>query len=130
MLPPPTSPKNRLIRLGAYLGPLALAVALKVPLCPTAIISGMPCPGCGMTRAALALAHGDVHRACSLNPLALGVIPTVAAMVAVAIAGYLKDGDNRMHRPAAIGAGMTTIAALFVVWVLRWFGMFGGPVDV
>jgi hypothetical protein len=73
----PDQPKNRLIRLGAYLGPLALAVALKVPLCPTAIISGMPCPGCGMTRAALALAHGDVHRACSLNPLALGVIPTV-----------------------------------------------------
>lgn len=130
MLPPATSPRNRLIRVAAYAVPLALAVALRLPLCPTAVLSGQPCPGCGMTRAALALAHGDLERACSLNPISFIVVPIAALMVGFGVASYLRDGDSRMHHPLAKWTGLTTIAALFVVWLLRWFGLFGGPVAV
>src|SRR5262245_14650085 len=43
--------------------------------CPIAELLGVPCPGCGLTRAALALATGDVARALSLHPLSPIAVP-------------------------------------------------------
>ena len=36
-------------------------------VCPIALIFGVPCPGCGMTRAATALIHGQPEQAASFN---------------------------------------------------------------
>ena len=41
----------------------------KLPPCPLHHFSGIPCPGCGSTRATVALAHGDFLRALAFNPL-------------------------------------------------------------
>ncbi len=38
-------------------------------ICPLKNLSGIPCPGCGGTRAALALAGGRFVQALSFNPL-------------------------------------------------------------
>lgn len=56
-----------------------LLVALLVPpfyqggftLCLFRNITGLPCPGCGMTRAFLFLGHGDFYEAIRLNPNSL-----------------------------------------------------------
>lgn len=37
-------------------------------LCPTVVITGFPCPGCGMTRAVFAVLRGDFVRAWQLHP--------------------------------------------------------------
>ncbi|MDD2972252.1 MAG: DUF2752 domain-containing protein [Lachnospiraceae bacterium] len=45
--------------------------------CPLVIVTGFPCPGCGMTRAMLCLLTGQFQRAWNLNPssfLWLGIL--------------------------------------------------------
>ena len=52
------------------------------PACMFRAFTGWYCIGCGMTRALHALAHGDVPRAFSMNPLAmtmLAISPLLAA---------------------------------------------------
>ncbi len=42
--------------------------------CPMVIVTGFPCPGCGMTRAVFFMLTGQIHRSWNLNPLAIGWI--------------------------------------------------------
>lgn len=44
--------------------------------CPLVIITGFPCPGCGITRAFLCVLTGQFARAWYINPLIYGVILT------------------------------------------------------
>lgn len=48
---------------------------LWAPPCPWHALTGLHCPGCGSTRALLALAHGDVARAFAQNPLLVLSLP-------------------------------------------------------
>ena len=41
------------------------------PVCPTALLLGIPCPGCGLTRATLALLRGDIAGALPSSPARL-----------------------------------------------------------
>jgi len=40
-------------------------------VCPSEILLGLPCPGCGLTRAALLLAKGDISGSLNMNPMLL-----------------------------------------------------------
>lgn len=42
--------------------------------CPSVIFTGFPCPGCGMTRAALFVLTGQFERAWNINPMIFGWI--------------------------------------------------------
>jgi len=50
------------------------AHAAGIVLCPFRRFVGLPCPGCGSTRAVLALLQGDVAAALALNPLAVFLV--------------------------------------------------------
>ncbi|MEM9290493.1 MAG: DUF2752 domain-containing protein [Acidobacteriota bacterium] len=52
------------------LSPWATRLASGLPGCPTKLVTGYPCPGCGTTRAALAMAHFDFGAAFAVSPLA------------------------------------------------------------
>jgi len=130
VLPPPTSAPRRMLRLSAYFAPLVAASLLGIPICPFALLLGKPCPGCGMTRATLALFTGDIERAQLMNPLAVLIAPISVALVIIALAGYVRDGKTRMNHPLAMSLGLACCFALGVVWAMRWFGAFGGPVAV
>jgi Protein of unknown function (DUF2752) len=52
------------------LRPFWLELAPFVPACPFRAITGIPCPTCGTTHAALALLNGRLGDALSANPLA------------------------------------------------------------
>ncbi len=52
------------------LRPFWLTLAPFVPACPFRTITGIPCPTCGTTHAALALLNGRLGDAFSANPLA------------------------------------------------------------
>ena len=109
--------------------PFAIAVALSVPICPSAA-AGIPCPGCGLTRATLALLGGDVASATALQPLALVVCPLLGGATLYACLRYLFTGKVDADRWHAGPILVVSMAALTVVWIMRWFGFFGGPVPV
>jgi hypothetical protein len=87
--PTPTQPvtqRQRAFRCLCFLGAgaalAATALPLKLPftVCAFRAATGLPCPGCGMTRAFCALAQGRIHDAAAFN---LASIP-LALLVAVA----------------------------------------------
>lgn len=49
----------------AYLGVMSLS---GIPLCPLVLLTGLPCPGCGMTRAALLFLKGRWRQAFEMHP--------------------------------------------------------------
>lgn len=48
---------------------LIITYLLKITNCPVKLITGMPCPGCGMTRAGFAVLRLDFVEALKYNPL-------------------------------------------------------------
>ncbi len=76
------------------LAPWAPLLSRLVPACAFHALTGLPCPGCGTTRAVLALARLDVAAAFAFNPLAAlglagGFLVAAAALPWVALGGPL-----------------------------------------
>jgi hypothetical protein len=97
--------------------------------CPIRTVLHVPCPTCGMTSAARAMLHLRFAEATHIHPLALGVIPFVTLLAGVELAGYVVTGrfGAWTNKSAVRVAGLAMCTALFVVWVARFFGAFGGP---
>ena len=132
--PPTSTPLGRAARLGLVALCFVGAVAFDVPLCPFAILTRHPCPGCGLTRGTLALVRGHVTEALRLHPL----VPVVTPLVALAL-GWNAISYVRYGRWAATeglqGRWITRAvallgAAMLAVWVARFLGALGGPVAV
>lgn len=73
------------------LSPLAPRLAAALPACPFKLLTGLPCPGCGTGRAALALGRFDLAAAFAVSPLA-------ASGWTVLIAGGLIAGAASLAR--------------------------------
>lgn len=127
----------RLALLGASAALVGAAMWLDFPLCPMASSLGIPCPGCGLTRATLALLHGDVHGALHLHPLVWLLTPLFVVFMSITLWELLRD-PSRPRAPSRIrwhGRGTTAVASVvlvltFGVWAARFAGYFGGPVPV
>jgi len=73
------------------LSPLAPRLAAALPACLFKRLTGLPCPTCGATRAALALARFDFAAAFAVSPLA-------AAGWSLLVAGGLAAGVASLAR--------------------------------
>jgi hypothetical protein len=87
-------------------------------LCPLHALTGVPCPTCGSTRAALALSHGDIAAALAFNPLvtlaAVGAFAVaLLAPLWVALHGPVPKGD---HAGASRALRVAIAGALLVNW--------------
>ena len=116
------------------LSPLVAAMFVDVPLCPTAALFGMPCPGCGLTRATLAALHGDFTRAFHFHPLFFIATPLYVGTITSVAWTFVRGGT---HKPPSVKfSAVVTVFALTLmlllmgVWLARFFGAFGGPVEV
>lgn len=129
--------------MALLISPLALGVAAKVPLCPSAALFGIPCPGCGLTRATLALVHGDFTAALGFHPLVFLLAPVYLGLLAAVVIGYVRGtpvwatvGAAPGQRRGLLFSRTVTwlvwvlVVLMFGVWILRFFGWFGGPVPV
>jgi hypothetical protein len=98
--------------------------------CPLQALGGIPCPTCGMTRAARLVAHGDLAAATRMHPLWFVVLPFATVAAAVEVVGYVRTGSwgAAPRIPALRYAGYAVAALLLLVWIARFFGAFGGPV--
>jgi hypothetical protein len=113
----------------------ALPMAFGWQRCLLASWFHVPCPGCGMTRALALLAAGRFGESVRMNALALPALVIGSAFALATVVTTARVGTpfevhrTRSGRAALVGALLVYAAAL-VLWGLRWFGWFGGPVPV
>jgi hypothetical protein len=113
----------------------AVPVGMGWQRCPVATFLHAPCPGCGMTRAIRLLLRGDVAGSFHMHPLAVPVLGVGLGIAAASVwATWSMGSPVRLTRTrtgrAAIAFGIAVYTAALALWVLRWFGWFGGPVAV
>lgn len=127
---PRASRRSALLRLGAFAAAAALAalLAFRVPLpgfslCGMKIFTGLPCPGCGMTRSIVHLCRGDLAASLRFHPLGIVLAAALAAAVVGALLGLLRGRDPvwafAERRATLLAAGFG--AALVAVWLVRAF---------
>ena len=102
-----------LLVTGLLTGVLGIDLLQVLPhqtICPFQIISGFPCPGCGIFRGLIALSQSRFSLALYFNPFA---IPLLLSTLAYAIKpGYLQSIRNPWW--FRIGLGI-----VLFVWVVR-----------
>jgi hypothetical protein len=131
-------------RLPAMLGwVVAAAVVILLltmsqhSLCVFANLTGTPCPGCGLTRAALALLRGDFAGATAIHPLIWICLPLLGALAGESALSVLYGRHVELIAPACRALGLrpdwlwsAACLSLVALWAARQLGAFGGPVPV
>lgn len=79
-------------------------------ICPFHLVFGLPCPGCGMTRAFLAIGQLRFARAAAFNPFSLLLFSLVLVYV---IAGKVPEVLRNQRFLAVL------LAAILLFWGLR-----------
>lgn len=114
-----TGPAAGVVRRGAYAVAAVAGVALvdvanvarPATLCPLRAITGVPCPFCGTTTAAVRVAAGDLLGALAANPF------TMLALVALVLAPL---SARRLPRNAVVPVFTVAVAAAWA-WQLARF---------
>lgn len=91
--------------------------------CPFRAITGVPCPGCGMTGLADGVVHGDVLGAMAADPLG-GVL--LVAIAALAIVGVAARAGLAPRVPPGRVVPVALLAVLLVRWALALAGAVAG----
>jgi hypothetical protein len=131
-------PSLHWILLGIAVAVLAVAVLLQIdaagqvveplfgcPLpesCMFRRATGVPCPGCGLTRSFICLMRGDVPRAWTFNPAGLLLFPVVAVQVPYRLLQLRRIRRNQEeYHPTTLGVIVccALCAALIGQWVVR-----------
>jgi|SRR5699024_4449720 len=104
-----------LVALGIlYLKVISPVFHIHIP-CVFKKITGLDCPGCGMTRAALAMLDGDFYQAFRFNMLVFVLAPIYLL--------YLYfEGKNKQRSSKYLMGGMLILSGLF--FILRNTEMF------
>jgi hypothetical protein len=113
----------------AILGLLAvriLPVSRLAPSCPFHRMTGLPCPTCGGTRAAVLLSGGNVSAALSLNPLVtvafLGVLLFFFHSLAVHAFGLPRVTAD-LTSPEKNALRAAAVLAVLAQWVYLSFSL-------
>lgn len=113
---------------------LGLAWHFDLLPCPWASLLGIPCPGCGLSRAAALLVRGDLEGALRLHPLSPLLVPLVLAVTARAAFEHVRGAAPSRSSPALRRSESVLWCLLgglvLAVWAARFFGAFAGPVRV
>jgi hypothetical protein len=127
-----TSPFASLLRSRPTAALLAGIAALQLGLgafglpgwpCPFLHGLGIPCPGCGLTRAALELLRGQWRAALSdhaFAPLLVGALLVIgaASLLPQSLRRPLIDGAERLERRTGLTALL--LVGLVLYWIARW----------
>lgn len=131
---PPTPRRAQLWSVEALLAPSARYLAVFVivvsfffpvgglgfDLCMLHATTGLPCPGCGMSRAISALSQGDFSTAVALQPFALFAWPLFFSLAVLTVLPRpWREGAERRLRASRLAARI--YGTLF--WAFLGFGL-------
>ncbi len=91
--------------------------ALGLP-CPVQALLGIPCPGCGMTRAWLAALRLDFSAAFAYHPMFWAVVPVFLALVR----GGKLTGRKKLDTYLLLGL----LAGFLICYIVRLWSCLGG----
>lgn len=90
-------------------------------LCPFHNTTGLPCPGCGLTRSFVCCGHADLAQALVWHPLGPLLFGATLVYVLGSLTGW--KWSTKWQLPVA---GLT-LSALTIFWALRLGGVFPLP---
>jgi hypothetical protein len=104
-------------------------MGIKIIICPFRNLTGLPCPGCGLTRAVYHLAHGDFRQAFACHIFAPAFFLLVFAEIINSIVGIARKGKPLFwwselfsHRILKVPAYLFVISVvvynIYRIWVI------------
>lgn len=96
---------------------LLYAAGLRIP-CFFYEITGIKCPGCGITRMSIAFLHGDYKKAFYYNQVLPFLLPVTGVLIGLPIYRFIRYGEYR-YTKMETGIGVCLIVVLLVYAVLR-----------
>lgn len=92
---------------------------LPISACLFKTVTGYPCPGCGGTRAAHALLHGNLQEALYINPFSCLLILFYVVMLVWSLRdGYKKD--NSLYRFLTKQWDIRFLVSIFIAILGLW----------
>jgi hypothetical protein len=104
--------------LAARLAPRSLLAADTV-MCPFRLVTGRPCPACGLTRSWSAATRLDVRESAAWHPLGIPMLVGALAVSSGVVAAPSLEGPGARRWAAAAAA----------IWVATWTVRFTRPPD-
>lgn len=92
--------------------------------CPFALALHLPCPGCGLSRACLALVHGQWSHALALHAFApVAILAGLVALAATVLGVRTRNALVQMVRRIEQRSAMTLwlLGGLLIYWASRFF---------
>lgn len=96
------------------------------PLCHMKRMTGVDCPGCGLTRCFISIAHGDINRAWTFNPAGLLVFAMVVSQVPYRLYQMwrIRRGQGIWeHRRLTNVLVAIMVSAMLLQWFWKLLGM-------
>jgi hypothetical protein len=88
-------------------------------ICMLRRLTGLSCPGCGLTRCFISLAHGDFASAWSFNPAGLWLFAIVAAQLPWRTYQLWRIARGQ-RQLAFLGLGQIALAVFIVLLLGQW----------
>ena len=82
-------------------------------------VTGLPCPGCGMTRAFLAIGHANLVLAWNLNALSLPLYLGGLLWLGNELMAMAGGRTVRFRRTTVNRASIVALGVVFAYWVYR-----------
>lgn len=92
-----------------------------LPPCAMMSVTGLPCPGCGVTTSMSLAVHGRWHEAVGNQPFGVLVVLAIPLLALWAAWGHLRGRDRWIDLQTALRrrAWLVAIAALGAAWVWK-----------
>lgn len=90
-----------------------------LPGCIFHELTGLDCPGCGMTRAASACLHGEIGRAFRYNPVGMILLPLASVGVGLETAGWVRHRPPPFRLNAGRRGAWALVILVFAFWISR-----------
>jgi hypothetical protein len=88
--------------------------------CPFKLITGIPCPGCGMGRATQAMARGDIIASLHYNLLAIPFTIAISTLL-IWMTVDLVRGRETIYPYLTRPAGMPLTVVIIVIIAINWW---------
>ena len=117
--------RTQLLSLFAFVCILWAATVFEFILCPFRLMFGFSCPGCGLTRATIAMFQGDWGKMWDLHPLAPVLLPLVALVLGNLCLQALGVTKIDLLNYIPNGVSIVIVVLLLGLWIARLSGFYG-----